>query len=457
MKQMAQISGPAPAVRSSLPPTSRRLPSAPAPDRKPFDFSALRIQPKLEVSTPGDRDEREADAMADRVMRMPDTGAGLSGLHPTGGPKLQRACASCDDEKKKIRRNAAPSAALATPGLVAAAPHIDAVRGGQPLAAQERAFFEPRFGMDFSHVRIHTDSVADTAARSVSALAYTRGRDVVFRQGAYQPNTESGRRLMAHELTHVVQQGALKGTGPVSRQIIQRAVTKQCHPPSYWLGAAGGSLPAAVAGAKAFGAIAELFISADIIGKLGVPLSAVYFDNPLAGSIDPAYVHFLLTKNPGLSLFARAAIMAAQVSRPDVLTHHFPVHDFEEIKPNSVPGRYAGRTKVRALNAFYSRFGLPYLSGSVYVPGPEFIIASGSINGIPITVSFKISRSSAGLVVYDICVETDFLALSVLALAVIALVILVLLTRGKVGRIPLPRPSGTPLPAPGGFPIPGVP
>lgn len=82
------------------------------------------------------------------------------------------------------------------------------VHGGQPLSAPLRAFFEPRLGRNLGNVRIHTDARAAQAAREVDARAYTLGRDVVFGAGEYQPDTDSGRRLLAHELVHVAQQGA---------------------------------------------------------------------------------------------------------------------------------------------------------------------------------------------------------------------------------------------------------
>jgi peptidoglycan hydrolase-like protein with peptidoglycan-binding domain len=89
---------------------------------------------------------------------------------------------------------------------------ITTVRGkGKPLSESERAFFEPRFGSDFSKVRIHTGDEASVAARSVNALAYTMGSDVVFGNGQYRPGTEGGRRLLAHELAHTFQQ---TGAGP---------------------------------------------------------------------------------------------------------------------------------------------------------------------------------------------------------------------------------------------------
>lgn len=78
---------------------------------------------------------------------------------------------------------------------------------GQPLDSNTRAFFEPRFGHDFSNVRVHTDGKAAESAQAVSAHAYTAGRDVVFGHGQYSPSTAEGRKLLGHELTHVVQQG----------------------------------------------------------------------------------------------------------------------------------------------------------------------------------------------------------------------------------------------------------
>ena len=84
---------------------------------------------------------------------------------------------------------------------------VDALRGrGSPLSAASRAFFEPRFGHDFSHVRIHTGVDAGRMARAFHARAFTLGSDVVFGPGQYQPATPAGRWLMAHELTHVLQQ-----------------------------------------------------------------------------------------------------------------------------------------------------------------------------------------------------------------------------------------------------------
>jgi len=88
---------------------------------------------------------------------------------------------------------------------------IQSIKGtGQPLPASERAFFEPRFGKDLSQVRVHNDSRAGLIARSINARAFTLGRDVVFGAGQYSPGVPAGRKLLAHELTHIIQQRAAR-------------------------------------------------------------------------------------------------------------------------------------------------------------------------------------------------------------------------------------------------------
>lgn len=84
--------------------------------------------------------------------------------------------------------------------------------GGSPLEPETRAFMERRLGHDFSDVRVHSGTKADESAHAINAQAYTVGTDVVFRAGRYAPETDAGRRVLAHELTHVVQQRA----GPVA-------------------------------------------------------------------------------------------------------------------------------------------------------------------------------------------------------------------------------------------------
>jgi Domain of unknown function (DUF4157) len=112
-------------------------------------------------------------------------------------------CAQC--KKKNLQRRAEGSGS----GPETAPPIVnDVLRSpGQPLDAETRGYFEPRFGHDFSKVRVHTDAESAESAHAVNALAYTVGQQIVFGAGLYQPNALSGKRMLAHELTHVVQQG----------------------------------------------------------------------------------------------------------------------------------------------------------------------------------------------------------------------------------------------------------
>ena len=114
---------------------------------------------------------------------------------------------------QKTAGNATVTAALEEqePSLVKDVVNSDA---GAPLAIETRDFMESGLGADFGDVRIHTDSKASESARSVQAHAYTVGNDVVFQSGKYEPESDSGKRMLAHELTHVVQQrsGPVAGT-----------------------------------------------------------------------------------------------------------------------------------------------------------------------------------------------------------------------------------------------------
>lgn len=159
----------------------------------------LAPQPKLAVGAAGDRFEREADQVADSVMR-----GGRADVGHAAPPSVQRACAACSAEDETIRGKPQASS-LNTSASVSGA--IGAARGaGAPLAGAARAFFEPRFGRDFGNVRVHADARADSLAGSLRARAFTVGSDIFFKEGEYAPASEGGRRLLAHELTHVVQQ-----------------------------------------------------------------------------------------------------------------------------------------------------------------------------------------------------------------------------------------------------------
>ena len=195
---------------------------ASASPRFDHDFSRISLharapailQTKLQVNTPGDTYEQEADRVAEQVMRMPE-------------PQLQRTGADFGEDSGR-RNPQAPAVCLQTQRVEArdtremvAPPVVHEVlrSSGQPLDLTTRAYMEPRFGHNFANVRIHNGPQADTAAASVQARAFTLGRDVVFAAGEHDPGSESGKRLLAHELTHVVQQSGADG---VQAQALQR-------------------------------------------------------------------------------------------------------------------------------------------------------------------------------------------------------------------------------------------
>ncbi|MCO6440814.1 MAG: DUF4157 domain-containing protein [Nitrococcus mobilis] len=163
----------------------------------------LGLQTKLKISEPGDSYEQEADRIAAQVMATPARLA--SGGTP---PPIQRFSGE------------AVNWSDAMPDSV----HQTLASPGRPLDPASRAFFEPRFGHDFSQVRVHTDAKAAESARAVNAQAYTIGRDVVFVAGQYAPANRDGQRLLAHELTHVVQQSALPHSSAVAQRQHEQGV-----------------------------------------------------------------------------------------------------------------------------------------------------------------------------------------------------------------------------------------
>ncbi len=179
------------------------------------------VQPKLSVSQPGDQFEQEADRVADEVMRMP---ASATPPPPPGdaGDKNNKPTLSARPQALDRYVQRAPKDPVAgQPVNNNVESKISDMRrsGGDPLPDTERNFFESRMGVDLSGVKVHTDSTAVQTSRDLNARAYTVGSDVAFNSGEYQPGTPEGRRLMAHELTHVVQQG---GAGNLERKV-QRA------------------------------------------------------------------------------------------------------------------------------------------------------------------------------------------------------------------------------------------
>jgi Domain of unknown function (DUF4157) len=210
-KSPAKIHGPV----AALAPRPSGIPAdPPAKPRLTARLSTL-LQPKLAVGAVDDPLEREADAIAEKVMRMPEPNLCVA----LASPRLDRNPAASEDEERQQVHAKLASPAWVDAGSGATRPAT--VRGGAPLSRELRSFFEPRFLHDFSHVRLHADGEAATAAREARARAYTFGGDIVFGAGQFEPATLAGKRLLAHELTHVVQQGrnaALARLGVAQRQ-----------------------------------------------------------------------------------------------------------------------------------------------------------------------------------------------------------------------------------------------
>ncbi len=163
-------------------------------------------------------------------MRMPAV-APISVEHQCNDPeKLNPKCNSCEEEKEEtlLRKEGSVFAAADPPppedseapsnGFSSVKSIINS--GGRPLDRETQRFFEPRFGMNLGHIRIHTDTAAGHSARSVNARAYTIGNNIVFGIGEYLPNRQSGKLLLAHEIAHVAQSS--RGSSRLDRSVIYR-------------------------------------------------------------------------------------------------------------------------------------------------------------------------------------------------------------------------------------------
>lgn len=200
--------------------------------------ASLGVRAKLTVGAANDRHEREAERTADAVMRMPDDASnrkadpratvssdGVATQTPPGSDS-PIASASGLPELDLVQRVAARSensapASSETQGLTGQ---------GQPLPDSVRDYFEPRFGHDFSQVRVHTGVAAQDSAQRLNAQAFTLGHDIAFAPGRFSPQTWEGKHILAHELTHVLQQsGSMSGIQP---RIQRRNCTSDDDPDS---------------------------------------------------------------------------------------------------------------------------------------------------------------------------------------------------------------------------------
>lgn len=192
--------------------------------------SGIKLQPKLTLGTPGDRFEQEADQTADVVMRSSGPVGAISAATPVLVQRDAAETCKFSDEKEKEEEDeetedeeSKETKVSPKQDMAAGAPPVDleerigaARGGGTSLHAGTRDFMESRFGYDFSDVRIHTGAHSEGMNRDIRSLAFTSGTDIFFASGQYRPEIDSGRHLLAHELTHVVQQsGPRAGNGIV--------------------------------------------------------------------------------------------------------------------------------------------------------------------------------------------------------------------------------------------------
>jgi hypothetical protein len=170
---------------------------------------AFPILPKLMFGSPDDPLEEEAEATADQVMRMPDQSF------------IQRQCAHCREEENKIQRKSISQQSLfvqtkqegaANAGTSISQTLQGSIGGGNQIEASTLNFMQSRFGADFSDVRIHTDQTAAQMNGELNARAFAFGKDIFFNQGHYQPGSDHGKHLLAHELTHTLQQAGASQT-----------------------------------------------------------------------------------------------------------------------------------------------------------------------------------------------------------------------------------------------------
>jgi hypothetical protein len=240
-------------------------------------FKSGTLQAKLKIGKPGDKYELEADRIADQVMSMPEPRISRQAegeekeeesiqLKPIAEqitPLVQKQAEPEEEEEKEeepiqaklessfLQKQVEPeeeeeepiqakgsssSEAEVTTGIES---KINSLKGGgQPLPESTKRYFEPRYGYDFSGVRVHTDSKASETAKSINAKAFTTGKDIVFGAGQYYPEISGGKRLLAHELTHVVQQSGgnlqLKNSVGQLRENFGQETDRMARPITVW-------------------------------------------------------------------------------------------------------------------------------------------------------------------------------------------------------------------------------
>ena len=220
--------------------------------QKPKSAQVQKKSSDLKIGAPDDKYEQEADQVAAQVMRMPEPAPPIQRqcddceeeeqvqrkCEDCEEEQVQRKCETCEAEEQMQRKPLSEQISMVrrqdddqplqmkATGVPDIQPDFESglkqsKGSGQPLSGATKSFMESRIGADFSDVRIHAGGNAAKMSSQISAQAFTHGKDVFFNQGKFQPNSHSGKALLAHELTHVVQQ-----TG--SGKKIQRSPAQEC-------------------------------------------------------------------------------------------------------------------------------------------------------------------------------------------------------------------------------------
>ncbi|WP_094674592.1 DUF4157 domain-containing protein [Hydrocoleum sp. CS-953] len=217
----------------------------------------VEVQPKLTIGAPGDKYEQEADRVAAQVVQRINAPATPPVSSPNGGgenkiqskpaiPLLQQVPEPSEEireqgREKMFRSQSEFDQRVSRQGVEASVPNVQgdfertlnrAKGGGSPLDRAFRGKVEPEMGADFSGVKVHTDSEADRLSQSIQAKAFTTGEDIFFKKGEYEPGSKEGQELLAHELTHVVQQNSRtqsiqrqkRKINPIEQNLLDRLV-----------------------------------------------------------------------------------------------------------------------------------------------------------------------------------------------------------------------------------------
>ncbi|MBS1912605.1 MAG: DUF4157 domain-containing protein [Bacteroidetes bacterium] len=322
-------------------------------------FVGRMVQAKLTVNEPGDRYEAEAESVADAVVRAPSVAGSepvISDARETA-PVVHRAPIS-----------PAPSSA-AQPVPAGTAARIDAMNGGgQPLAGPVRSSMEGHFGQDFGGVRIHTDNGAAQAAKELNARAFTIGNNIAFASGSYAPDTSTGRHLLAHELTHVVQQtGSVRlspDITPAPAGMVQRGGG---DPPS--------STPAAGPGGAKGGS--------DAPGDAAAPAPAtvgVYVDVPIPDLTGAG------TKEGGGKVLTEKVLVGAPADSATTITlYGVPMSALSLTKEDAEKGVTLDKAVAAGVapGECSDTPAVPDTSGVAADPTPPSVPASGATNATP--------------------------------------------------------------------------